>query len=79
MSEIPIPEHHKKQLDSLSTYLRELRYSEGLTQIQVSNELDLHHNTILRAENGKNMTILTLFELADFYEIPPSELLSILD
>jgi len=78
MNNIKIPNHQKK-LNILSQYLREIRFNENLSQIEVSNELDLHYNTILRAENGKNMTILTLFELADFYEIQVSELFSILD
>jgi len=73
-----IPEHQIR-LSTISQFLREIRFSEGMTQLEVSKEMDLHLNTLKRAENGKNMTILTLFELADFYEIEASELLSILD
>jgi transcriptional regulator with XRE-family HTH domain len=74
-----IPEHHHKRLDTLGIYLRELRYSEGKTLMELSEHLDIHRNTIQRAETSKNMTLQTLFELADFYDIKVSELLSVLD
>lgn len=79
MKAIHIQPHHKKQLERLSIYLRELRFSENMTQQEVSKESSLHHNTILRAENGKNITLTSLFVLAEMYDIPPSELLSIID
>ena len=74
-----VPEHHHKRLDTLGIYLRELRYSEGKTILQLSEHLDIHRNTIQRAETSKNMTLQTLFVLADFYSIRVSELLSIID
>ena len=63
----------------VSNYFKELRFSENLTQEQVGIEAGLHRNTILNIENSKNYEILTLFQLCDFYDITPSELLSILD
>ncbi len=74
-----IPEHHQNKLDALSLYLRELRYSEGKTLLEICEHLDIHRNTLQRAETSKNMTLQTLFELADFYDIRVSELLSIID
>ena len=74
-----IPEHHQKRLDRLSLYLRELRYSEGKTLMELSEHLDIHRNTIQRVETSKNTTLQTLFELVDFYGIQVSELLSVLD
>lgn len=79
MSKKPIPQHHQKRLEILSAYIRELRFGEGMTQNLVGQEIDLHLNSIIRIENSKNFTILTLFELADYYEIPASEILSIID
>lgn len=79
----PIPEHHQKRLDErnelLGQHLKEIRFSEGMTQGQVSQEIALHRNTIIRAETGKNITLGSLFILADFYSIRVSELLAILD
>ena len=69
-----IPDLHQKRLDSISSYIRELRFGEGMTQSEVCKELDLHKNTILRVENGYNMNLTTLFEIADFYGIPIGEM-----
>lgn len=79
MTRKPIPDHHQKQLEVISTYLRELRFSEGLTQTELSEQVNLHRNTIHRAENGGNTTLLTIFELADALDINPAELFSIIE
>ena len=79
MSSKPIQDQHQKQLETISTYLRELRFSEGLTQTELSQQINLHRNSIQRAEGGKNITLLSIFELADAFNICPSELFSILD
>ena len=67
---------HQKRLDSLACYLRELRLNENLRQKEV--EAGVHPNTLSRMENSKNFTLITLFEICDFYGIQPSELLSII-
>jgi transcriptional regulator with XRE-family HTH domain len=77
MSSKPISEQHQKRLEIISTYLRELRFSEGLTQKDLSQSVNLHRNTIIRAEKAKNLTLLSLFELADALDINPKELLDI--
>jgi transcriptional regulator with XRE-family HTH domain len=74
MKQKPISEKNKKRLTELGCYLYELRFSEGLTQKQVCQELDLHPNTIVRIENSKNFKISSLFELIDFYDITPAEI-----
>jgi len=79
MSSKPIQDQHQKQLEAISTYLRELRFSEGLTQTELSEQVKLHRNTIQRAENGGNITLLTIFELADALDISPTELFSIIE
>jgi transcriptional regulator with XRE-family HTH domain len=74
MSNKPVSEHHRKRLIAISTYLRELRFAGGLTQQELSQNLNLHRNSIARAENAQNMTLLSIFELADALEISLSEL-----
>jgi len=69
-----IPDQHRKRLETLSTFLRELRFNEGLTQHELSKNLNLHRNTIIRAENAQNLTLISLFELADALNINPKEL-----
>ncbi len=68
-----------KQLLLVSNYFKELRFSENLTQVEVAEESGLHRNTISNVETANNITIFTLFQLCDFYEIPASEFLSITD
>jgi transcriptional regulator with XRE-family HTH domain len=74
MSKKQIPDHYKKRLDYLSTFFRELRLNEGMTQHELSQNSFLHRNTIIRAENGANLTLLSIFELADSLDVSLSEL-----
>lgn len=73
MSRKPITDNNHKRLEYLSTYLRELRINSGLSQQELSNN-NLHRNTIIRAESCHNITLFTLFELADSFEISLNEL-----
>jgi len=79
MSSKPIPEQHQKRLEIISTYVRELRFSEGLTQKDLSQTVNLHRNTIIRAENAKNLTLLSLFELADALNISPKDVFMLIE
>jgi len=63
-----------QRLQQISIYLRELRLNSGYTQKMVCDEIDLHYNSLVRMENSKNFTILSLFELAEYYDIPISEI-----
>ena len=63
------------KLKNLSVFIRELRINFGYTQEEVSKELNMHRNTLVRIENSRNFTIKQLLELSDFYEIPVYELL----
>ena len=74
MSNKPVSEQNIKRLEYLSIYLRELRLNEGLTQEELSREISLHKSTVLRAENAKNLTLLSVFQLADALNISPKEL-----
>jgi transcriptional regulator with XRE-family HTH domain len=69
----------EKQLMILSNYLKELRFNDNSTQVEVAEESGLHRNTISNIETSKNFTVLTMLQLCDFYQIPASELLSIID
>jgi transcriptional regulator with XRE-family HTH domain len=69
-----IPDRHRKKIEYLSTYFRELRLNEGMTQKELSQNLNLHRNTIIRAENAENLTLLSVFELADALDISLKEL-----
>jgi transcriptional regulator with XRE-family HTH domain len=73
MSRKPVSNINRKRLLELSTFLRELRINSGLTQQELSNN-NLHRNTIIRAESSHNITLITLFELADAFDISFSEL-----
>ena len=67
---------NQKKLDNLAIYLKTLRLCEGLNQTDIEG---FHHNTISRIENAKNFTLVTLFDLADFYCVKPLELLSMIE
>lgn len=70
-----IPENHQKRLDAIASYLRATRlYSEGYTQTELSKYLNVHRNTLQRAESGKNINLLSLFELIDTLGIRPDEI-----
>jgi transcriptional regulator with XRE-family HTH domain len=73
MSRKPVSNFNRKRLLELSTFLRELRLNSNLTQQDLSN-YNLHRNTIIRAENNHNITLITLFELADALDISLGEL-----
>jgi len=75
----PLTDQNRKRLEYLSTFLRELRLNEGMTQKELSQNLNLHRNTIIRVENNHNITILTVFELADALNISLSELFQDID
>lgn len=74
-----IPEHFQHKLNHLSQVLVECRFNENQSQMDVSGEVDIHRNTIIRAENGKNITLVSLFILADYYEMPISDLFSFIE
>ena len=70
-----ISPEHQNQLNAIGSYIRELRFSEGLTQKEI--KCGVHRNILSRIENPKctkNFTILTLFHLCDYYQIEISTL-----
>jgi DNA-binding XRE family transcriptional regulator len=59
-----IPDENQKVLNEISTFLREYRLQSGYTQGELCEFTNLHRNTIVRAESGKNISLLTLIELS---------------
>lgn len=70
---------HEKNIELISNFLREIRFSENLTNENVQELTGLNKNTISRVENNYNLTLVTLLELADAYGVKPSVILSIID
>lgn len=58
----------------LCTMLRELRVNSGYTQAQVAKEINLSRNSISKIERQGFFRIQHLYLLAEFYDIPISEL-----
>lgn len=69
-----VPEQYHRKLEHLGSLLREYRKNSGMSQTDLINNLNLHRNTVSRAENAKNITLLSLFELADTLEIDLKDL-----
>jgi transcriptional regulator with XRE-family HTH domain len=74
MSKKSISQSHFKRLEYLSIFLRELRINEGLTQQELSQQMNIHRNTIIRAEKAENLTLISIFELVDALDISLKEL-----
>jgi transcriptional regulator with XRE-family HTH domain len=71
-----ISPQNQLRLESIASYLRELRINEGLSQKEV--DCGIHPNSISNIENGKPCSIVSIFLLCDQYGIKPSELFDIL-
>ena len=59
------PEEYHKKLGNIAGLIREYRINNGYSQMELAEYLNLHRNTLSRAENGRNITLLSFFELAD--------------
>jgi hypothetical protein len=58
---------HQHRLDAISSMLKEMRFSEGLRQTDLS-EYGISQRQVQRAEGGM-LTLNSLFNLIDFYRI----------
>jgi transcriptional regulator with XRE-family HTH domain len=63
----------------LCTLLRETRINYGYTQAQVAKEVHLSRNSISKIERKGTFRIQHLYLLADFYEIPISQIFMQID
>ena len=71
-----IKDIHAQRLATISLMLRELRFNYGLTQEQFAQQINKPRNSVSRAENSCNLTLLSLFVLLDGYEISLDEFFS---
>ena len=71
-----VSEENVKRLEYLGMYLRELRLNSGLRQSDVSAAINLSRNSLSRIENSHNFSVIHLFELADFFDLPVAEIMT---
>ena len=68
------PQEYHEKLKNIASLIREYRLVNGYTQVEMAEYLNLHRNTLSRAERGENLTLLTLIELCETLELDMSEL-----
>lgn len=73
----PLLEHNRMRLVEISSYFRNMRKLSGLSQEEVA-ESGISLGTIKYVESGyfgnpKNISLKTLFDLADYYQLPLRE------
>jgi transcriptional regulator with XRE-family HTH domain len=66
-----IQQHNKARLKAISAFLKEYRILSGYSQQELSECSNISRNTIVRYEssNLNNLTLLTIFEIADALEL----------
>jgi transcriptional regulator with XRE-family HTH domain len=71
-----IQEHNKERLKAVQSFLKWYRINSGLNQHELSDYSDVHRNTISRYEacSPKNLTLLTVFEIADALELDVNQI-----
>lgn len=72
-------DNYHQQYVAIGLYIKELRLNTNLTQQELGENVNIHRNSISRVENGNNITLQTLFILAEYLEVSPAEILSIID
>lgn len=55
--------------------LKELREAKGVSQARLAADLEVHQDSVTRWEKGGTTTMKMLGELADYFEVAPSELM----
>jgi DNA-binding XRE family transcriptional regulator len=70
-----IPKHHRRVLELLGLYLREMRFSYGLTQQSLHMEAGISRRGIINMEKGRSTNLLHILRLSDFYGIDFVDLL----
>ena len=71
-----IQEHNIDRLQAVQAFLKWYRINSGLSQQMLSEGSDVHRNTIIRYEscNPKNLTLLTVFQIADALELDVNQI-----
>lgn len=62
-----------KRLAYIGDFLRQIRLANGMTQNEVCDDNDIPRSTLQKAEYGNNLTLATLFQLIDAYELSPED------
>ncbi|MBN2776002.1 MAG: helix-turn-helix transcriptional regulator [Bacteroidales bacterium] len=63
--------NNSDRLQAVTVFLKWYRINSGLTQLELSECSGIHRNTIVRYEscNPENLTLLTVFEIANALDI----------
>lgn len=71
-----IQPHNKDRLLAVQSFLKWYRINNGYSQQMLSECSDVHRNTIVRYEScvAKNLTLLTIFEIADALELDVNQI-----
>ena len=69
-----VPEENQRILTEIASFLHEYRLQCGYTRDELCQITNVHRNTILRAEKGQNISLLTLIEICNSLELPLKEL-----
>jgi len=76
MSSREIEQHNVERIKVLTGFLKWYRINSGLSQMALSEYSGIHRNTIVRyeASSPENITILTVFEIADAMELDVNQI-----
>ena len=68
--------HNEDRMIYISGLLKEHRLWMGYSRVEMEEEFGISRATLQRAESSdpKNLTLKTVFDLLDIYEISPNEL-----
>lgn len=71
-----IQQHNKERLKAVTNFLKWYRINSGYSQQELSDYSNIHRNTIVRYEssNPENLTLLTVFEIADAMELDVNQI-----
>ncbi len=64
-----IPPEYTNMLCFIGGILREYRWEEDLTRLEVQELSGIHRRTISRIENGENVSLITLFHYLNFLDL----------
>jgi len=69
MSEKEIPDYQQKRIEEISSFIKNWRLNEGLTQREFSELACIHPNSLYHLEKNGLYNILTLLKCIDATEL----------
>ena len=69
MSEKEIPDYQRKRIQEISSFIKNWRLNEGLTQREFSQLAGIHPNSLYKLEKMGLYNILTLLKCIDATEL----------